>query len=68
MSELTSGQKHLLKLAHRDAAKDGWTTVSPQVLPLVKELPKELIEVEELEDGFARAKVTDKGKLILFYL
>ena len=60
--KLDSGQKHFLTLIHRDKKKDGWTSVSKAVLPLVYQMPEELREVETLENGTGRVRLTVKGQ------
>lgn len=57
---LNAGDKHLLKLILRDANEYGWATVSSAVLPLVKSLPGELVDIHQ---GFAR--LTEKGNSIV---
>lgn len=64
---LDAGQKHMLRLVAKDSLADGWTPVSKQVLPLLAQIhmPQELIELEELEDGRGRVRLTDKGQAVL---
>lgn len=57
---LNAGDKHLLKLILKDADEQGWTPVGSAVLPLIKSLPDELIDIQP---GFAR--LTEKGKSIV---
>jgi hypothetical protein len=63
-TELTNGDKHLMRLMHRDKNTDGWTKVSQQVWPLVERLPKELVELHP-EGGFA--KLTEAGETIVLW-
>jgi len=65
MGKLDAGQKHMLKIIHRDADDDGWTEVSEQLFPvLLKTMPKELVTFEKLQDG-GRAKLTDEGNNVV---
>ena len=69
-TKLDYGQKHMLKLIHRDADKNGWAPVSAMIFPLVsKTMPAELIELEPTgNDGRGRVRLTDTGKNILMAL
>ena len=65
---LDHAQKHLLRLSRQNPAADGWVSVSPVVLPFVKHLPADLIDVEDTKDGWGRAKLTDRGNAVVDYL
>jgi len=65
MGKLDAGQKHMLKIIHRDADDDGWTEVSKHLFPVLSEnMPTELIIFEKLQDG-GRAKLTDEGNNVV---
>lgn len=64
--KLTDGQKSLLRLVIQGAGMDGWAPVSARVYPLLdKQMPRELIELESLEDGRGRARLTDAGQHLI---
>jgi len=67
MNTLTTSQKHLLKLAHQGRDTDGWSPVSSTVMPLLADLPSELVTVEKSEDGSGRAKLTDDGRAVIMW-
>lgn len=67
MQTLTAPQKHLLKLAHQGRDSNGWSPVSSTVMPLLDDLPNELITVDKFEDGSGRAKLTDDGRAVLMW-
>ncbi len=67
MNTFTISQKHLLKLAHQGRDSDGWSPVSSIVMPLLADLPSELVTVEKFEDGSGRAKLTDDGRAVILW-
>jgi hypothetical protein len=66
-TKLDAGQKHFLRLIVKDAASDGWTPVSSQVLPLARAImPPELVDIESVGSaGRGRARLTDAGRNIM---
>ena len=48
MSELKRGEMRLLMLVRQGKGSDGWTPVSSMLMPLVRELPPELVVIETL--------------------
>lgn len=64
--KLTSGEKHLLGLI-RTSLNDpeGWCPVSARVMPLLRTLPKELVEFPVVADGGNRVRLTPLGNNIL---
>ena len=65
-SKLSDGQKHLLKLAHRDAGPEGWAAVSKAVFPLLEKMPTELVELEIVGDeGRGRVRLTEEGESVI---
>jgi hypothetical protein len=68
MTKLTINQMTLLRLARKCANDEGWAPVSRPVLPFVKELPTDLVDVEELPEGRGRVRVTDRGNAVLDHL
>jgi len=67
MKTLTTPQKHLLKLAHQGRDSDGWSAVSSAIMPLLSDLPDELVTVVKLVDGSGRAKLTDDGRAVIMW-
>ena len=63
--KLTPGEKHFLRLIEKDAGNDGWCKVSKVLLPLTKQLPAELVEVEDADEGRGRARLTERGQALL---
>lgn len=63
--KLNPGQKHLLRLVHKDKKEDGWTPVSSVVWPLMADLPTELVTTELFMTGGGRAKLTQQGEIVL---
>ena len=60
--KLDAGQKHLLNLILKDADGNGWARVSKAVMPVIRAMPLELVEVESVgDDGAGRARLTDEG-------
>ena len=68
MSALNMGQKHLLRLIKKGRGEDGWTKVSPMVLPLMKTVPEALAVTESTEEGWGRAKLTEAGENIIDWI
>lgn len=68
MTKLTSGQTHMLRLAMKGAKEDGWAPVSKVVWPLLADIPTDLLEREQAEDGGGRARLTDTGAAVLLYV
>ena len=65
MSKLEHQHKHVMSLIRRDADKDGWTTVSEKLYPVLSgAIPSELAEFEETENG-CRARLTEEGNNVL---
>lgn len=63
--KLDPQHKHIMKLVQRDRDSEGWARVSNALLlNLIKNMPKELITVEETKDG-GRAKLTTEGQNVL---
>lgn len=54
----------MLRLARSGADKDGWALVSQLLLPLVKELPSELLDIKE-QDGKHYCRLTEVGNNVL---
>lgn len=66
MSRLSVSELHLLRLIRKDKGNDGWTNVSDVVYPIVKNLPSELVIIEQkTENGWWQAKLTDVGETVL---
>lgn len=63
--KLDSGEKHFMRLIDRDKKDDGWTPVSRALYPLVAAMPRELIELEKLDNGTGRVRLTPEGQSIL---
>lgn len=64
--KLSSGEIHLLKLIHKGQNNNAWTKVSTQVLPLVKELPTELVELDTVKSGVPQyVRLTRTGRNII---
>lgn len=66
---LNDGERHILRLVA--AGKDdenGWAKVSAPVFPLVNQMPKELVEIEQVEAGGGRARLTQEGTVVLKWL
>ncbi len=62
MNKLTAGQRHLLLLIEKDKNSEGWTKVSGMLMKTVESLaPKPLVELEPLQDGGGRARLTQEG-------
>lgn len=61
--KLDSKQKHLLRLTVKGKGADGWSSVSAQLFPVVKEImPETLVELELVgNDGGGRIRLTDTG-------
>lgn len=64
--KLDAGKKHLLRLAIKDAAVDGWAKVSRVVWPLVSGLPDDLVEKRPSDDG-GHIRLTECGKAVVLY-
>lgn len=64
--KLDDGQKHLLRLALKDADADGWAKVSSIVWPLVSKLPDDLIEKRPSDTG-GHVRLTGRGKAVVLY-
>ena len=65
-TKLDDRQRHVLRLADRDADQDGWSTVSKTVWPWVQDIPAELLEKVPTKTG-GKVRVTPTGKAILQY-
>ncbi len=64
--KLNSGEKHFLRLIDKSSrAQDGWARVSATLMPLVKQMPAELVEWEATEDGRGRTRLTAHGNAVL---
>lgn len=55
----------MLELMQRDAGLNGWCKTSAPVMRIVKTLPKELVEYEELVSGAGASRLTPEGKSVL---
>ena len=66
-STLDAGQRHVLRLAIRDADSEGWASVSKTVWPYVTEIPSDLVELRATEDGGGLVRVTKAGVAVLTY-
>ena len=65
MTKLDMQHKHILNLIDRDCDKEGWTTVSEPLYPVLsKNIPDELATFEKLETG-GRARLTNEGQNVL---
>ena len=65
-SKLSDGQKHLLKLAYKEAGSDGWAAVSKAVFPLIEKMPTELVDLEKVgDDGRGRVRLTEEGESVI---
>lgn len=64
---LDSGTLRLLRLALKEADKDGWAKVSKLVWPLVVALPADLTELRGADDGGGYVKLTDRGDAVVMY-
>lgn len=65
--KLSDGQRHLLKLARKDANDEGWAKVSLQVWPKVLGVPDDLLEKERSDDGGGRVRLTHAAEAFLKY-
>jgi hypothetical protein len=65
--KLTDGQKHVLRLAKRDADENGWCFVSSTVFPFIETIPEDLLKKEKSEDGTGMVRLTANGETILRY-
>lgn len=65
--ELNLGQKHILRLTKRDAGLDGWAKVSKQLFPHIQDLPKDLVELKETDDG-GFIRLTERGHAVVDYI
>ncbi len=71
--QISSSQQHFIRLVAKDEGEDGWTPISNTVMRGMKAgsdfvPPKDLVEIEEIEDGRGRARLTDRGKTIRDYI
>jgi hypothetical protein len=58
----------ILRLAARSPRDaDGWSVVSARVWPLLENVPIDLLESVRNEDGGGKARITDRGHLLLSY-
>lgn len=65
--KLDAGEKRFLILINRGQEQyEGWAKVSPALFPHVDKMPKELVELERVDDGWGRARLTPDGESILF--
>lgn len=64
--KLDTGDRHLMRLATRDAGADGWATVSAVVWPKIEKLPDELVERQSTDDG-GLVRLTSEGHAVLLY-
>jgi hypothetical protein len=63
--KLKHEHKHILSLIARDAATDGWATVSSQLYPVIStSMPNELVEFEVVGDA-GRVRLTKEGTNII---
>lgn len=71
MEILNPGEIHVLKLILRDSDEKGWAKISKVVFQhLLKNIPKELIELKKTDSGY-QVSLTKKGQdaiLTLEYL
>lgn len=63
---LDAGQRHLMRLAARDADAEGWTKVSKVVWPMVAKLPADLVDLRPSDDG-GHVRLTEHGHVVLQY-
>jgi hypothetical protein len=64
--KLDSGHTNILRLVAKEQQNpSGWAPCSRAVYPLVKGLPQELVEHQELEEGKARVRLTEKGQSVM---
>ncbi len=63
--KLTPGELHIMGLMGRDAGLNDWCKTSRVIMKLVKELPKELVEYDELPDGSGTSRLTAEGRSVL---
>lgn len=61
-TELTHGEKHIMRLMARDKKADGWTTISSTLWPWIEKMPRELVELHP--DG-GKAKLTEAGEAVI---
>ena len=66
--KLTDKEKAMLRLIFRSADKWGWATVSESVLPLVKELPSELVCLIQNDSGVWKVCLTSDGAVIVNWM
>lgn len=64
--KLSDAERHLLRLARRDADADGWTVVSQLIWPFVAALPDELLEKRPGKDG-GQVRLTEAGAAVITY-
>ena len=64
--KIDEGTLHLLRLASREADKDGWAKVSGVVWLAVRRIPSDLVELREDGSGFY-VRLTEGGKAIVAY-
>lgn len=65
--KLDGGQLHFLRLiaSGESCAENGWASVSRAIYPLVEEMPTELVELIQTEDGGGRVRLTAHGRAII---
>lgn len=65
--KLDGGQLHFLRLiaSGERCAENGWASVSRTIYPLVQEMPTELVELSQTEDGGGRVRLTAHGRAII---
>lgn len=66
-TELTAGDKHLLRLIRREKDADGWAKVSKMLWPIILALPTQLVETRASDDG-GFIRLTDAGSTVLDWL
>lgn len=63
---LEDKQIQTMKLINRSPDRgEGWRSVTKVCWPLLKNVPTELIEREQAEDGSGRVRFTEKGQVIV---
>ena len=66
MSALEPHERHILKLAARDADEHGWANVSKTTWPWVSKMPAKLVELQPSPDGNGgRVRITEAGHTVL---
>ena len=64
--KLDVGQRHILRLIAREQkTPTGWAKVSKQVMPIIQDLPAELVEIRLEPSGGGLVMLTEKGTSII---